>query len=112
MRSFLVYILLIMSCSSGKNLADSNIIIGIARNEKYGAVVHANNDVYAIVGLKSWDSVYLNKKVRVKGNFKLRVGDDKVEIKNFGTFQAQNYSKYYLVEDATWEIYKPDDADL
>ena len=88
MKFFLVSIFLIMSCSSNKFLNDSDIVIGIAKNEKYGAVLHANNNIYAIAGLKNWDSTYVNKKMKVTGSFQLRVGDDKVEIKNLGTFQS------------------------
>ncbi|PZR23799.1 MAG: hypothetical protein DI539_02170 [Flavobacterium psychrophilum] len=95
-----------MSCNSVKeNASISDVIIGTALNEKYGAVVHANNEIYAIAGLKSWDSIYLNKKIKVKGHFKLMTDKDMVNIKNFGKFQAQSYSRYYLIEDATWELY-------
>lgn len=105
-----VVLLLLIAFFGCKPMVTSDIetVVGTAKNEKYGAVLHANNAVFAIAGLKSWDSIYLNKKVSVKGNFELRVGDDKVEIKNLGTFQAQSYPKYYLVKDAVWELYCAD----
>ena len=71
-----------------------------------------NDEVYAISGLKAWDSIYLNKKVKLKGDFELRVGEDMVEIKNLGRFQAQSYPRYYLVRDATWELYNHDNENL
>lgn len=105
MKYLFVCFLLIMSCKPGKDPGNSNVIIGTALNEKHGAVVHANDEIYAIAGLQSWDSIYLNKKVKVKGHFKLMTDTDKVDIQNFGTFQAQSYPRYYLIEDATWELY-------
>jgi len=100
---------LITSCKSIKEADNSNVVIGTV---KYGAVLSSNDEVYAISGLQTWDSVYLDKKVRLKGNFELRIGEDKVEIKNLGTFQAQSYPRYYLVRDVTWELYNPDDENL
>lgn len=105
MKYSLVCFLLIMSCKSGKDTGNSNVVIGTALNEKHGAILYDNSEIYAIAGLQNWDSIYLGKKVKVKGHFKLLVDQDKVEIKNFGTFQAQAYPRYYLVEDAKWELY-------
>lgn len=103
---------MITSCKSIKEADNSNVVVGTARNVKYGAILFDNDEVYAISGLQTWDSVYLDKKVKLKGNFELRIGEDKVEIKNLGTFQAQSYPRYYLVRDATWELYNPDDENL
>lgn len=109
MKHFLVCFLLITGCKSGvKDIGNSNVVIGTALNQKPGAVLSSNDEIYRIEGLRSWDSIYLEKKVKVKGHFKLIVGVDKVYIKNFGTFAAQAYPRYYSVSDATWELYDPD----
>lgn len=101
----LLLVVFMTGCKSVKEEVATSEIVGIARNEKYGAVLYSENkEVYAISGLQSWDSIYLNKEVKLKGTFKLSVGADKVAIKNLGTFQAQNYSKYYLVENPIWEL--------
>ncbi|MEL1244404.1 hypothetical protein AAEO56_09045 [Flavobacterium sp. DGU11] len=52
MKYFLVCFLLVMSCKSGKDAGNPNIVIGTALNEKYGAVLRANDEVYAIAGLQ------------------------------------------------------------
>lgn len=102
----LFLVVLMTSCKSVKDEVSTSEIVGIARNEKYGAVLYSENkEVYAIAGLQSWDSIYLDKKIKVMGNVQLRVGDDKVQINNLGLFQAQNYSKYYLIENASWELF-------
>lgn len=101
----LLLVVFMTGCKSVKDEVATSEIVGIARNEKYGAVLYSENkEVYAISGLQSWDSIYLDKEVKLKGTFKLSVGADKVDIKYLGTFQAQNYSKYYLVENPTWEL--------
>ncbi|WLD22952.1 hypothetical protein NU10_09495 [Flavobacterium dauae] len=96
---------LMVGCKSITKSGNYNVVIGTAKNVKYGAILSGNDEVYAISGLQTWDSIYLDKKVKLKGNFELRIGEDKVEIKNSGTFQAQSYPRYYLVKDATWELY-------
>ena len=90
----------ILSCAS------STSIIGVATNEKYGAIVRSEKDIYTIQGLQKWDSIFLNKKIKLKGKFSLKKGEDKVHINNLGIFQAQNYPKYYSVSKASWEILK------
>ena len=106
-KTSLLFLLLMTSCKFVKNETISiEEVVGIARNQKYGAVLYSDdNKVYGISGLQNWDSIYLDKEVKLKGTFKFRIGDDKVEIKNLGTFQAQNYSKYYLVENASWKLF-------
>ncbi|QEE49009.1 hypothetical protein FUA48_05270 [Flavobacterium alkalisoli] len=108
MKYFLVCFLLIISCKSGEDAGALNSVIGTASNQKSGAILYGNGEVYAIAGMQSWDTVFLNKKVKVKGHFKLMVDQDKVEIGNLGTFQAQSCPRYYLVSDATWELYDSD----
>ncbi|MGQ2983469.1 hypothetical protein [Flavobacterium sp.] len=107
MKYVLVCFLLVIGCKPVKDTVNADVV-GIALNEKYGAVLYGNGEIYTIAGLQKWDSIYLDKKVKVKGNFKLMIGKDKVEIKNFGTFHAQTYPRYYVVENATWELYTPD----
>lgn len=109
MKFFLVcFILLAVGCKPAKEAGSSRVVIGTAQNEKYGAVLRANSEIYVLAGLVSWDSVYLNKKIKAKGNVILWKGRNKVEIKNLGIFHAQNYPAYYIVEEAEWELYKPD----
>lgn len=103
---------MIISCKSIVEADNSNVVIEIAGNTKGGAVLRDDDKTYRIEGLMSWDNFYLDKKVKLKGNFELRIGEDKVEIKNLGTFQAQSYPRYYLVRDATWELYNHDDENL
>lgn len=97
-RAYLFLSFTILSCAS------STSIIGIATNEKYGAVVRSEQDIYTIQGLQKWDSTFLNKKIKLKGQFSLKKGEDKVHIKNLGTFQAQIYPKYYSVSKASWRL--------
>lgn len=64
-----------------------------------------------ILGLRSWDSIYLGKKVKVTGNFKFTNWEtDRPKSENplLNTLQAQIYPKFYSVTDATWELYNPD----
>lgn len=108
MKFFLVCcMLMVIGCKPAKDVGNFHAVIGTAQNEKYGAVLYADEKIYALAGLVSWDSVYLNKKVKVKGNIKLWKGRNKVEIKNLGVFHAQNYPAYYIVEEAECELYKP-----
>jgi len=90
-----------------------DFVIGTAVNDKPGAILSSSSGTYLIAGLHSWDSIYLGKTVKVKGSFKLVVGEDVAYIKDPKTqqlvkFQAQMYPKYYAVTDATWELYKPE----
>lgn len=64
---FFCFLFLIMSCKSGKDIGNTDIVIGTARNDKPGAVLSSKGEVYLITGLNSWDSVYVNKTVKSKG---------------------------------------------
>lgn len=112
MKYFLICFLLITSCKSGiKDAGKSDIVIGTAVNEKAGAILSSNGQTYLIAGLHSWDSIYLGKKVRVKGTLKFVDWDaDRKKSENplLNTLQAQIYSKFYSVTDATWELYNAD----
>ena len=111
MKYFLVCFLLIVSCKSGKDAGALNSVVGTTSNQKYGAILYGNGEVYAIAGLRRWDTVYLDKKVKVKGHFKFRDAEaENLKIKDtlLSRLQAQTYPKYYIVTDATWELYDAD----
>lgn len=75
-----------------------------------------NDDAtYKIESLHSWDSLYVNKKVRVKGIVKfINVEDSKKSESPFlNSLQAQTLNiNYYSVSNAKWELYKLDKTDF
>lgn len=106
------FFVLLMGCKSGRDAGNTNTVTGIAANAKAGAIVSASNgEVYLISGLDSWDSIYLEKRVKVTGHFTLKVSEDESNIQINKTevkFAAQMYHRYYLVDHAKWELYNSD----
>lgn len=110
MKYFLVcFFLSLMACKSTvRDTGSVNVMVGLAKNDKAGAVLYAPNGICLIKGLNSWDSIHIGKKVKVKGDFKLKIWEinhpeHKDSIVN--KLQAQIYPKYYSVMNATWELY-------
>ncbi|WP_417354155.1 hypothetical protein [Flavobacterium sp.] len=107
----LVCFLLIMSCKSGKDAGTLDSVIGIASNQKSGAILSTDIGTCSIVGLSKWDSIYLGKRVKVKGDFLfIDAETDRLKIEDpiVKQLQAQTYPKCYSVTNATWELYNPD----
>lgn len=112
MKYFLVCFLLIISCKSAiKDKANPNFMVGTARNDKPGAILSTDSGICVIVGLSSWDSIYLDKKVKVTGDFRLinwETDRPKSETSPSNKLQAQIYPEYYSVTNAIWELYNSD----
>src|SRR5687767_11251753 len=105
MKYLLVCFLLIISCKSVKDSGTLNSVVGTTSNQKYGAILYGNGEVYAIAGLERWDTEYLDKKVKVKGHFLFRDTEaERLKIKDtlLRQLPAQTYPKYYIVTNATW----------
>gem|GEM_PF-1761394 len=109
MKHFLFCLLFIITaCKSAKEQGNLRSITGTAINEKTGAILISNNEVYLVAGVNKWDSIYLGKEVTVSGNITLRSGEDKLDLKVEGkevTLAAQMYSQYNIVTNATWQLY-------
>jgi predicted transcriptional regulator len=111
MKFFLVCFLIIIGCKSGsKHIGTSNTVIGTAINTKGGAILRNDDETYKIEGLHSWNSIYLNKKVKVRGIFTFINGEDCKKNENplLNSLQAQTLNiNYYSVSKAVWELYTP-----
>ncbi|WP_417369484.1 hypothetical protein [Flavobacterium beibuense] len=107
----LVCFLLIMSCKLGKDASTLDSVIGIASNQKSGAILSTDIGTCSIVGLSKWDSIYVGKRVKVKGDFLfIDAETDRLKIEDsiVKQLQAQTYPKYYSVTNAIWELYNSD----
>jgi hypothetical protein len=71
MKKSLFVIIFSLTFLFGKSevmIDNDTVLVGRARNAKLGAVImSANNEVYYVDDLKSWDSIHLDKEVRVSG---------------------------------------------
>ncbi|OIQ18026.1 MAG: hypothetical protein BM557_07345 [Flavobacterium sp. MedPE-SWcel] len=112
MKYFLVCFLLIISCKSAiRDEGSPNVMVGTAYNDKPGAILGTDKVPCMINGLRSWDSIYLGKKVKVKGEFRFVNWErDRVKSENpfVNTLQAQIYPEFFVVKNATWELYNSD----
>ena len=108
----LLCFLLLISCKSAiRDRGNPKVVVGIAENQKSGAILSTDIGTCSVVGLSKWDSIYLGKRVKVKGDFLfIDAETDRLKIEDpiVKQLQAQTYPKYYSVTNATWELYNPD----
>lgn len=105
-KIFLFSILLSLATSSKKcgELTSNKVsVIGIALNDKDGAIVKTDSSYYLIGGLDEWDEKYYKKKVRVTGVLKREIhtktSTDSVWVQErVGTWLIIKKAKWYLVE--------------
>lgn len=87
------------------------VIIGTTRNTKGGAFLYGNGKSYSIAGLREWDSIYLDKTVKVTGISVLI--DPKLQHINYenpflnSLARQEPNGSYYIVVNPAWELYNP-----
>lgn len=111
MKYLLVFslILIVVSKSAVRDESNPTAMAGVAKNQKTGAVLSSPDGVCLIAGLRSWDSIYLDKRVKITGNFKLKIWENEHPLNEdsiVNALQPQIYLGYYLVTNATWELYE------
>lgn len=105
-KVFLFSILLSLTTNSKKcgKLTDSKIsVIGIALNDKDGAIVKTDSSYYLVGELDEWDERYYKRKVRVAGTLKremrTKTSTDSVWVQErVDTWLIIKKAKWYLVE--------------
>jgi hypothetical protein len=98
-------LLLIFALFNYKTQIEKSSTIGIALNEKAGAVIRNEKGVFIISGLKAWSEIYLNKKVSVIGNIQFNENKNKDNKKQEFILAPQIYSEYYIISNPKWMLY-------
>ena len=93
------FCLSIVACQSNKIT-----VIGTAKNDKNVAIVLNKQGQYFLRGLHHWDSVYLNKKVKVTGTlFVYKYKEDTLRGPDYS--QSWHMDMYYILSPK-WKIVK------
>lgn len=105
MKYILLLILALFNYETQLTIDQKTLTIGIALNEKTGAVIRNEKGLFIISGLKEWDKIYLNKKVFVTGNIQFDENKNNVDKKEEFILAPQIYSEYYIISNPKWKLY-------
>lgn len=88
---------------SFNNLSPKITVIGMALNDKYGAIVETENGDYILDGVDKWEEEYYGKRVSVTGRFKV-VENRRNKGDNTGPQVQRREGKCFILRKPSWKL--------